>query len=530
MSSDEDWKSALREKLRREINRHRSYPEADWSMDESLLDRLYGIVQGLENKDLKEENKWLFTDRPSLPVDAHSYRDELAKRRRKALRVILDEEGEEGIVELAQQVSRPDEVGKEYASLDLDEPQTTSILELLEGTGAIRKLAEGFVRSASRDKEWREKYISRENLADWDVSKRVAALLQLPSSEDLISLVEHFGEDTEQRFWRQNGGFLTGDSQLLKTAAKKWILFSRPRYAIRQLAMASHQEDFAVDPGVVGHALDEGLKVDLDKDPSNIDPYDVNTLLTYLRQNESTKSSSVESLTTIEQLEWEYLPLIRSHLQRAQASDHYTADDGEKLLLHRRLSEDPAFFVEVVDLAFKRDSQKEVDTEEEIARRAHTLLNSWRQVPGYVSKDDSVDEDYLINWLSQVQKYLDEKDLVTGGHIVVGQMLRWGPAEKDGVWPAPAICEAIEFMSSKVVDRHFRTEIFNSRGVTSRGPYAGGAQERSLAEKYEKYAKRLEARWPRVASNLRRLAKSYRADAERIDRRAERDQDNFGKG
>lgn len=62
----------------------------------------------------------------------------------------------------------------------------------------------------------------------------------------------------------------------------------------------------------------------------------------------------------------------------------------------------------------------------------------------------------------------------------------------------------------------------NSRGVTSRGVYDGGDQERPLAAQYRVWATAVEA-WPRTSRLLRELADDYERDARREDERAERD-------
>ncbi len=58
----------------------------------------------------------------------------------------------------------------------------------------------------------------------------------------------------------------------------------------------------------------------------------------------------------------------------------------------------------------------------------------------------------------------------------------------------------------------------NSRGVTSRNPYDGGDQERSLAQKYRTDAESMQLIWPRTAAILFSIAKSYEYDAAREDR------------
>jgi len=61
----------------------------------------------------------------------------------------------------------------------------------------------------------------------------------------------------------------------------------------------------------------------------------------------------------------------------------------------------------------------------------------------------------------------------------------------------------------------------NARGVTSRGVYDGGQQERELAGRYRDWAKATAGSWPRTSRVLRRLAEDYERDAQREDERAE---------
>ena len=63
--------------------------------------------------------------------------------------------------------------------------------------------------------------------------------------------------------------------------------------------------------------------------------------------------------------------------------------------------------------------------------------------------------------------------------------------------------------------------VYNARGATLRNPIDGGAQERKLMEQYRAQAQALQARWPRTADMLRRLAQSYEEEAYMHDREAE---------
>ncbi|HEY1296669.1 MAG TPA: hypothetical protein VGJ60_26620 [Chloroflexota bacterium] len=55
----------------------------------------------------------------------------------------------------------------------------------------------------------------------------------------------------------------------------------------------------------------------------------------------------------------------------------------------------------------------------------------------------------------------------------------------------------------------------------------GGVQERALQTRYLTYAQQVNARWPRTAAMLRRLASTYREEARMEDERAEITEDHW---
>lgn len=100
-------------------------------------------------------------------------------------------------------------------------------------------------------------------------------------------------------------------------------------------------------------------------------------------------------------------------------------------------------------------------------------------------------------------------------------MLRYGPSEDGGAWPDAAIRHVIEDVASADLETGLEIEVFNSRGVTTRGPVEGGRQEHELAERYAGYAAAIGGRWPRTTALLRRIAGVFEADARQEDAKAE---------
>jgi hypothetical protein len=66
-------------------------------------------------------------------------------------------------------------------------------------------------------------------------------------------------------------------------------------------------------------------------------------------------------------------------------------------------------------------------------------------------------------------------------------------------------------------------EHYNMRGVHSKAPYEGGAQERVLADQYREWAACSRPRWPKMARVLEAITNHWEEDARREDLRAEQD-------
>ena len=94
--------------------------------------------------------------------------------------------------------------------------------------------------------------------------------------------------------------------------------------------------------------------------------------------------------------------------------------------------------------------------------------------------------------------------------------------DEDGTWPTTPVRNLIERIASPELEEGFRIEIYNSRGTTSRGLLAGGAQERELVTRYEDLAARIRDGWPRTAAILSELARGYEREARRHDEETER--------
>ena len=160
------------------------------------------------------------------------------------------------------------------------------------------------------------------------------------------------------------------------------------------------------------------------------------------------------------------------------------------------------------------------DVTEEIAERrarvAHQVLDSWHLIPG-AKEDGTLDEKELTDWVEAARKQCTETNHVIGCDLQIGFMLAHAPGDPDGTWPHAVVRNLIERLNNETIDRHIQNEIYNSRGVVSKGLNDGGKQERALSEKYKKMSDDVKAKWPRTAAMLRGMAESYEHQARRED-------------
>ena len=232
-------------------------------------------------------------------------------------------------------------------------------------------------------------------------------------------------------------------------------------------------------------------------------------------------------------LEWAYLPAF--------------GFEDRPGALSAMLSQDPAFFVDVIQRIYRPrgpdDDEAAEDTTDEwepeaepeagdedqngsIASNAYRLLSDWNEPPG-LREDGTVDVDELVAWVTETREKLAESGHSRAGDSHIGRVLASAPAEADGVRPPAAVRDLLEKLQSAELEEGIRIELFNSRGVTTRGAFEGGDQERDLAASYAQQARYVAGQWPRTAALLRDLGAGYEREACWHDEDAERRRTGF---
>jgi hypothetical protein len=287
-------------------------------------------------------------------------------------------------------------------------------------------------------------------------------------------------------------------------AGTNLLKFNRPLAALDLMALYLNKEDRRVSPDLIVQGLERLVRLpEGHPEPQRLSNYELESLLDYLR----TSDVDEEQLGI---LEWQILPAL--------------GFDARSPILERRLARDPAFFVEILSLVYRPrgDDAEDADVPEHVASNAYRLLDDWQIVPGSSDRMGEVDADELNEWVVTARHLAGKAGRGEIADIQIGKVLAHARGDEDETWPTRPVRDLIERLSSPELEDGFQTEVYNSRGPTSRGLLDGGAQERELVKKYDDLAAQIRDGWPRTAAVLTSLARGYEREARRNDEEAER--------
>ncbi|HEX8465155.1 MAG TPA: hypothetical protein VF627_11110 [Abditibacterium sp.] len=526
---------ALSARIRSQVLRHREFPDADWTMPEEHLVRLEAVVLKMEPNDPVFRYRWRFERFVPIPERREmswQERDEVVTQlRNEALQDILAMQGWEGVLRLASEVEDPESVGLALNSMPVAPIDVDAFLaENLASPESWRAAtAMGWLRpNAWRDNQpWLQARLqAAQNV--WRPEQWGEFYLPFPITSTVLSQVGGLDEEAQRYFWsRTPNAMLENAPQDAEKIIERLLWVGRSGVAIRAIHWSLHKSPDLVAPECILDVLDAAIS-GASGEELNATHYDSAELFEHLAKTDAPRERLVP-------LEWAYFA-IHEHTRSPK-------------ILYAELARDPELFVELLSFVYcAHPGETETDdrnddatapqpepepiNEEEalnkkfMAERAWSLLWHWHQIPG-LREDGTLDEDHLKNWVTKARELgqRNERSVIT--LIQIGQTLAYSPRDEDGAWPHRAVRDIIEDIGNPRLESGFNCQVFNNRGVTTRGLTDGGSQERFLAEGYEKDAAQIADIWPRTASVLRDIARGYRGQAEHEDRSADLTQDRW---
>ncbi len=498
----------LWERLHKEVAQHRRFPAADWSMKEDSLSVMQAIADRLEPITNVERFAYLFDWHPDLPDvdldDYATYEARLLELRTEAVRNTLDIASTEGLRNLAERSPVPSHLGWIVGAV-ASEDLTPELLTWLDSQHPkLRDLAVSWASRKLQDKgvAWLFEVLARPELAS--PARRNTFARSIPSASQFWDALAQMDTDLLSTYWKGMHPWRLR-FQDADRAARELLNHGRAWAAVDLLASIMHQSDgpSSITPALVGEVIDAALASDpTTEGRAQSLGYQIGVLLDYLEA----EGTDVERLA---RYEFMFFRILEHHRQPRA--------------LFAVLGSDPAVFVDLVSRVYRGRSEPRRqlgEQEDALAHQAWWVLHHWHDLPGR-REDGTVDGEHLKQWVRDARLAFADNDRADIGDEQIGQVLAASPTGSDKIWPVEPVRDILETIGSVSMETGIHVGVFNQRGVTTRGVYDGGQQERTLAARYRQWAKQTAGSRPRTSRVLRGLAESYERQAQREDEEAE---------
>ena len=493
--------------LTQQIDHQQHYADATWAMTDQEIAHMREIAQALEDPSDPRRYSYLFQWEWDILIDGRRYNDdgfdESADRARRDAIKNVAEIGIDAVRSLAKDVERPDLVGAYLAVTGtLDDASIVGWID--EESEALQRAAAFYARNRLDIDgfAWLKKILSTGDMSSVGKQRLLAIA---PMAKEYWTQVDSLGDDAVAAYWAFASCLSVPDEEQAEAVA----LLVEHGHPWRALELLSHMlsRQSQCESTLVKQVLYSLLIAGLDPAAQH-DGYGVARALKWLE-------STVPDDPDLPGLEFQFFDCT---------PDHKPSD-----ALYRSLGNSPKDFVHFVKVIYRAEDRTEPTRERDEYERAYAtrvrkVLWYWSRIPG-LQDDGSIDAEHLAGWVTECRRLLAECGRAKVGDGEVGNVLSRCPEGRDGIWPAEEIRDLLESLKNPKIESGLSRGRYNQRGVSVRGVYDGGVQERTLAQQYETDAKALELTWPRTAAILRIVARSYESDAHHIDREDERDAD-----
>jgi DNA-binding XRE family transcriptional regulator len=504
---------AFREKLRNLIDLHEAFSDADWTMDAASLHPLKAIFNSLEPIEVTAKHAWLFNrGNYHFRGGATDPQAMLLADQRSAVEEIAAVTPLDALIDYARTLELPEDFGHAFAASFISDARKDELLDLAlrAEDRSIQNLAQRmiFVLGGTRGEHWVWGRFDRsieEKRPDREI---LPFALALPANQSTWNRIVASGLTIDAEYWRRLPNHFIPPEEDFHAVVEKFLSVGRGRAA---LSLIGGRPNMKTAPADILRVLREPSTISFDGDEISPNdgvmvPYHVACAFKRLDADETVSEGELVAL------EWTYFNTLQH-------------SDRPARTLHKALSAQPRFFVQLLSAVFHSkdeappDDPAEFERARAIASQAFRVLEEWKRVPGS-DESGKIDGAALKKWVEETRRLCTEAGRAEVGDSRIGRVLSAAPRTPGEVWPPEPIREVIERCRSRDLEEGFRIALYNRRGVTVRLPTDGGKQERELAAQYRADALACFA-WPHTQAMLERIADGYERDAAREDQDAE---------
>ena len=499
---DETKRTPIWSKLIKFILKHRKFSDTKWALPSKVINKIEIVANKLAPKDPLNMYKRLFNTRGGYDLfekkgDWKEQQKKVLEKRIYAAKEIVSMYNISALVDFSQTVGSPWDLGFSLGHCIDDSIDRYLLPKYLNNKKSnVQQFLDGFIQGRFNSQGW--DWFGGINLEKWDMEEIAQILKYHPFVFETWKRVEKFIKKDENLYWSNVQVTPYRSVDKLNYAIDKLLACDRPIAAIACLHYQLNNKR-ELDWKQVIKALEKALSSN--ESANQIDSYQITELI------KAMQISNEISPEDLFQVEWRYLQLLDKD------------NDAEPKLLENKLASEPAFFCELIRLAFRsnkdRKKKREVSKDKKaLAGHAYTLLDKWHIPPGTDTKK-IFSEKLFRQWINYVVESCKESGHLEIALQQIGNVLIYSPSDPGGLWINKVIAEVINKKEFEHMRIGYRLGIFNSRGAHWIDPT--GTPEKELAKKYRQQAEEIEILgYHRFASTLRELSDSYNREAERI--------------
>lgn len=500
--ADIDDKQTIVDTLRKEITNHKQCAGASWTLTEAELKPYQELFNEIEPQDVLMKNAWLFEDYfAQLPRKRHSdSREELEVQERvrlEALREIIQIKGEKSLWDFVQIVKFPESLTRSIVSL-FDDKLTNDVLlkyKLGELNESFTKayLTALYNKDIQRYLNWANDLVSEEDNA--------AIVLYSPGYVSALADIAENSEDIKRCYWEnvQVGIWTKNDIDRVVRELK-----NVNRYSEAIEIVGSDRESIQISDIEIVEILYNYITNGTVRN-RHADMYYISSIIEKLDKSE--EPNVIKPLVFIE------FVLFRKIEREVNVNE---------LRLSKELSKSPELLIQLVEMVYLPDDKDAerlegavLENKKILAECAFHILHFGHNVVSFKNDDGVFDGDHMKHYIEQLYKLAKKRKRTNVIDHIVGDIL--GDIPRDENYPPTALCELLEDLNNDIVDDSIRIKIYNSRGVSVRGCFEGGDQERSIVSIFEAYKEKTKLLYPRITRIFDRLIQDYKRDAGEMD-------------
>ena len=509
--------------LRRILNHHKQYPDAEWALNGDELSPFEQLYIQLQPEDVLVRNVWLFNEdhrtqmidpATAVTFEVDGYEEivgQVATRRKTAVVELLRDLGLERVLELRGEVKYPSCLGEALAKVIEDEQDLQCVWQCLEDDTPYIAFAHGFISQKLRCEDffWMQALV-QELLEKGYSDKAVAnALFPVRLGQELWRYADSLGEGIQREYWLRIRPYFNGltDEEIM-VCINKLLHYRRFSSAVEvaRCHLTPIPSDMLIDV-LRRWATEES------QEPQSPVGYEIEGIF-----EELNKRTDIDEGTYCE-LETLYLSLL-TRVGTQVGVPHLEAE----------LASNPESFVQLLKWLYppkNKDRQRKeheglsAEQRQNAAERSYLMLEAWKKIPG-MQEDGMIDEAELREWIDVARALGRECDRLEFADRCIGQLLA-KYSEDSPYWPERMIFQVIEDINTEELKEGYSVGMLKKGGVTIRGAFDGGDIERERAEYFGVLASEHMCDYPNVAEVFQRLQDEYGLRANSHDEVAEWD-------